>query len=305
MAKIGEVFNKAKREFDGIDDINKYTSEKATDIIKKLGGHGISESKVMVDNVICMTNCSGGTGVSTITSNLAYVLSRAEMGELSVLVIDLNIITPIQQVYFDEERGNDKGDRKDLVDFLMGQSSIGEATVTNGAISLMYAINRNIADEINCEEDIALENFKTLINKVRTLYDVVLIDCPMRISHALCNTAMYMADKIYTVWDEGLSSIIGTDRVMRQLGFTGIDAYNKMMVIMNKRTDIKYGKYPFERLKLKVVGELPFSTDVISSTLDATIYCRGGKARNKNGKQFEDKIIKLAESILVVGGKTE
>ena len=305
MGKIGEKLSKAKKNFSEIDNINQYTSEKATEIIKSLGGHGIKDSRIMADNIICFTNCSGGTGVSTLVSNLAYVLTQPDLGELNVLVIDLSIMTPIQQVFFDEDRDKEESEtRSDLVDYLMGQSSIGDATISKGSISLMYAMNRSVADLINCEEDMALDNFTSLVNKASSLYDIVLIDCPMRVENALCNTAMYLADKIYTVWDEGLASIIGTDKLMRQLGFTGVDTYEKMAVVMNKRTDIKYSKYPFERLGIKLIAELPFSTDVISSTLDATVYCRGGKASNRNGRDFETNIIELAEKILVIGGKT-
>lgn len=291
---------------------NDIVSESATNILKELSGHGIKESKIMVDNMIVFTNCSGGTGASTVASNIAYVLGSQKF-KMSVLVLDLNIVCPIQHIYFDKQDNDDggivsaitgKNGIKDLVDFLTGQCTMGDATVTNGNISIMYSVNRTIADEINCEDDMAIANFKELLNKARDLYDVVIIDCPMTMSNALCNIAMYTADKIYTVWDEGISSILNTDRVMRQLGFTGVDSFAKMMVVMNKKTSVKYSKFPFEKLGLPLVETLPFSTDVIYSSLDASIYCASGKARNKNGGEFERSIISLARKIILIGGKT-
>lgn len=291
---------------------NDIVSENATNILKELSGHGIKESKIMVDNMIVFTNCSGGTGASTVASNIAYVLGSQKF-KMSVLVVDLNIVCPIQHIYFDKSETEDggivsaitgKSGTKDLVDFLTGQCNMGDATITDGNISIMYSVNRTIADEINCEDDMAIANFKELLNKARDLYDVVIIDCPMRISNALCNIALYSADKIYTVWDEGISSILNTDRVMRQLGFTGVDSFAKMMVVMNKKTSVKYSKFPFDKLGIPLVETLPFSTDVIYSSLDASVYCASGKARNKNGGEFERSILALAKKIVLIGGKT-
>lgn len=281
---------------------NDIVAEGTTGILKELGGYGINESKIMPDNIVVFTNCSGGTGASTIASNIAHVLASSQFG-MTVLVIDLNIVCPIQHIYFDKQE--DRKDIKDIVDYLTGQCTIGEATITKGNISIMYAINKSVADEINCEDNMAVENFKDLLNKVRDLYDIVIIDCPMRITNALCNIAMYMADKIYTVWDEGISSVLNTDRVMRQLGFTGIDSFAKMFVIMNKKTSVKYSKFPFEKLKLPLIETLPFSTDVVYSSLDASVYCASGKARNKNGGEFERGILSLARKIVLIGGKTD
>lgn len=283
------------RRFDEI------VTQGTTNVLKELGGYGVKESKVMVDNIIAFTNCSGGTGASTIASNIAYVLGSS-LFNMNVLVIDLNIVCPIQNVYFAKD---DEKQENDIVDYLTGQCKIGDATVTHSNVSIMYAINRSVADSINCEEDIALQNFEDLLHKVRDLYDVVIIDCPMQITNGLCNIAMYAADKIYTVWDEGLSSVINTDRVMRQLGFTGIDSFAKMFVIMNKKTSVKYSKFPFEKLKLPLLETLPFSTDVIYSSLDASVYCASGKARNKNGGEFENHIMSLARKIVLLGGKTD
>lgn len=281
---------------------NDIVAEGTTSILKELGGYGIKESKLMVDNIIVFTNCSGGTGASTVASNIAYVLGSQQFG-MSVLMIDLNIVCPIQHIYFDKEDPSKKTEY-DLVDYLTGQCQMGEATITSGNVSIMYSVNRSIADSINCEESMALDNFKLLLEKSRDLYDIVIIDCPMQVANGLCNIAMYTADKLYTVWDEGISSVLNTDRIMRQLGFTGIDSFAKMIVIMNKKTSVKYSKFPFEKLKLPLIETLPFSTDVVYSSLDASVYCESGKARNKNGGEFERGIMALARKIVLIGGKT-
>lgn len=287
------------------ENFSQVAANKTKDIIKTIGGYGIKRSSIMPDNIVLVTGSSGGTGVSTIVSNLAYILSSMLKDTLDILIIDLNILCPMHQIFFGSSDWDKLPGDKDLVAYLFGQASIGEATRTNGNVSVMYAENRTIADLINCEEKIAIENLRALIDKSRDLYDVVLIDCPMRVDSALCNTAMFLADSMYCVWDEGLGSIVNTDRLRRQLGFTGIDSYSKMYVIMNKKTSVKYSSFPFEKLDIELIETLPFSTDVIYSNIDGDVYCRGGKARNKNGAYFERAMVALADKILMIGGRTE
>lgn len=51
----------------------------------------------VIDNVIVFTGASGGTGASTLLANTAYLASTKG---LRVLVVDLNVMYPVQHVYF-------------------------------------------------------------------------------------------------------------------------------------------------------------------------------------------------------------
>ena len=292
--------------FDGIfkkdvdneyENIGKVTSDKAVDFIKTLSGGEVKYKKKVIDNVIVFTGASGGTGVSTIMSNVAY--AAAEKG-LRVLVMDLNIMYPVQHIYFGDNK--QELEKPDLVGYLLGRNSLGEAIDTKGNISLVYGHNRTLLDWLNIEADSAVANFNEAIHKLRALFDVILIDCPMKIEHTICNTIFYSCDAIYLVWDEGISSLSNTEKIRRNMATSGIDAYTKMRVILNKRTNIQYNKYPFQKLNINLVQILPFDPDIIYSSLRSEVFCDKGASKSQNANVFYNSIMELTDTVLKNGG---
>lgn len=290
------IFSKKSSE-DKQESFGKMSSDKAKEILKTLSGGEVKYTKKVVDNVIAVTNASGGTGASTILANAAFL---AATKNLRVLVIDLNIMYPTQHIYF----GDDKTDleKADLVSYLIGKNTLGESIQNKGQVALMYAHNRSLMDCINCETDIAVSNLSSAIQKLRQLFDVIFIDVPLKIENTLCNTAFYMSDAVYLVWDEGISSISNTEKIRRNMALSGIDVYTKMRVILNKRTNIHYNNYPFQKLNIELVQILPFEPDVIYSSLRSEVFCDKGASSSKNADIFYSSMVELTDKILENGG---
>ena len=277
------------------ENINKLALQTASDIIKQLSGAEMEKTKKVIDNLIVVTNSSGGAGASTVVSNVAWM---ADKKGFKVLVIDLNIMYPIQHSYFGVQQVLEK---PDLVSYLLGRNELGLSLETIGNISLLYANNRNLADSINCKEDAAVTNLEIALDKARQLYDLVIVDAPMEVDDILSNTAFYLADSIYLVWDEGISSIANTERIRRNMAVSGIDAYSKMRVVLNKRTNIHYSN-PFDRLNIELVQVLPFDTAIIEGSLRSIIFCDKGASSSTNANDFYTGIESLTDKILEYGG---
>lgn len=280
-----------------VENLGKVTSDKAVDIIKKLSGADGKSKGNLVDNYIVITNASGGTGASTIACNVAY---KAACQGLKVLVIDLNILCPIQHTYLGIKQS--VTEKSDLVSYILGKSILADSLDSSHVYSLMYANNRNIADLINCNAEASILTFNDMINKLRRLYDLIIVDCPMNIDNMLCNNVLYNCDAMYVVWDEGLASIANTDRLRRNMSYCGIDSYTKMRVILNKRTYLHYNMYPFKKLNLELVEVLPFDVSVIESSVKAQIFCEKASSNSKNAAIFENSIGSLTDKILKIGG---
>ena len=296
------ILDKLKGKINNISstggNVNMVTAvgETAADIIKRLSGGEVRHERKLIENVVLFTGAAGGTGASTVASNVAYMASKRGM---RVLVIDLNIMLPVQHSYFDIKQEIEK---KDLVTFLSGYSSLGESIVTKGNISVLVSNNRNLMDHVNMESDSALANFNSGLDRVRQLYDIVIIDSPLKIENALVNTAMYSCDKIYMVWDEGISSIANAERIRRNMAFTGIEAYSKVKAILNKRTNIHYSGYHFEKLGIELLGILPFDPQIIDSSLRAQVFCDKAESKEYNSTRFYSGISDITEKILDIGG---
>lgn len=275
------------------------TSDKAVDVIKQLSGKSNNIGKKIIDNVIVFSNTAGGAGASTIANNFAY--KAVEKG-LSVLMIDLNIMCPVQHTYLGIDQTLEKDD---LVSFLIGGISLNQCIDTSQKVHLLFANNRTLTDEINCETKASIDNLNMMIGTLRNYYDVVVVDCPMRIDSLLYNTMLYNADAMYIVWDEGIGSIINTEKIRRNMALSGIDSYTKMRIILNKRTSVHFSDYSLKKLNLELVGVLPFSIDIIDNSLRGRIFCDKGVASGKNGAEFARKMEVISNKILKIGGYVE
>lgn len=277
----------------------KATSDKATEVIKELSGKSYGTSRKMVDNLVVFTNAAGGTGASTLATNVAY---EAFSKGLKVLLVDLNIMCPVQHSYLNIVQSIKK---PDLVSYLLGEDSLSNAIDTSNAINLLFANNRTLNDAINCCDSTAIENFKEMLSRVRQYYDLILVDCPMRIDDMLINTMLYECDALYMVWDEGISSLINTEKLRKNMALSGIEAFTKTRVILNKRTKVHFSPVALERLNLELVEVLPFDTDIIDNSLRGRIFCEKGSTVSKNAIEFAVKVRKLTDKVLKIGGYIE
>lgn len=295
--KIRQI-ERSEMETDNVN-LAKATSDKAVDVIKELSGKSTASGKKLVDNLVVFSGASGGTGATTLATNVAY---EAVQNSLKVLLIDLNIMCPVQHTYLGIRQEMEK---PDLVSYLLGKNALSDSIDTSNTINLLYANNRTLSDEINCSNKIAIENFNNLLEKVRQYYDLVIVDCPMRVDVLLQNVMLYNADAIYIVWDEGISSIINTEKLRRNMALSGIDSFTKMRVILNKRTSVHFSDYPIKKLNLELVEVLPFTIDVIDNSLRGKIFCEAGSSTSKNSGEFARKVMSLTDKILKIGGYVE
>jgi len=299
---MGFLNKKARQieESEKIANLGKLSSETAVDIIKKLSGEGTATRSKIADNYVVFTSAAGGTGVSTVVNNVAYNIASKGY---KVIVIDLNIRFPMQHIFLNIKQS--VSEKPDLVSFLLGDTTLGESIDTSRAYALLYANNRSTNHSIKCDDDTAVENFNNMISKLRRLFDIILIDCPMDEEKMLYNNVLYNCDTIYTVWDEGIGSIAHTDKMRSILAFCGIDSYTKLRAIMNKRTNIHYNSFPFKKLNIELVDTLPFDTAIIESSNKAETFCEKGSSNSKNAALFEQGISRVADKILRIGGLIE
>lgn len=304
------IFSKAKNKV--IEDINKRVergeSEDTTNSVSELLDTGMKETfrvlsgsttkkKLRIpDNIVAFIGAAGGVGTSTIVANTALQLVR---GGYSVLVMDCNLEYPVQHSYLGYRQTDIK---KDLCSFLYGECTMGEAIQNKKEVHLLCARNRTLMDFINLDNADRAKELEVAIQRLRDLYDVILLDVPNQLASELINIVMYKADKIHIVWDENIACIGNTERLKTNLTISGIETENKMDVIFNQRSSIPYTKYPLDKLELEVIATLPFDSSVRECALRGGIYLRDGFTSNRNAKVFTDNIKAIAYKVLVQGG---
>ena len=277
-------------------NINKVLDDASNKIIKDFSGKDNLRKVRVMDNMVVFMGVAGGTGTSTVAANVAYEVSKRG---LNVLLVDLNMMYPIQHSLFGVKQELEK---KDLLTFILGKNSIGESIENLGNISLLYPNNRYLMDYINCDTSACSRTLIEGIKGVRHLFDLIIFDCPMALEHDVINSVLYNSDMIYTVWDEGISCVANIDRLKKNMQVTGVETQSKLKVVFNKKTSVYYTKYIFEQLGLTVLETLPFDPAVIECNLRGELFCEKGASLTKTATQFVNGISLLADKVLEIGG---
>lgn len=274
-------------------DLGKATKHVADKIVRELSGKGNgTKGKKLVNNTVVFMSASGGAGASTVVANTAVIAK--ELG-MSVVVLDLDILYPSQHIYFGIKQ---KISSPDLVSLLNGKNNLGESLEYKHKVGVLYPNNRNITDLINCESKMVSENLEATIERLSSLFDLVLIDCPLNIERETVNIALYKSDNVYLVMDDGVQSLINISRIRNNFEATGIHT-SKVMYVMNKRTSLYYNKSNLSKLNIALQAVLPFDIAVIECGLRGEMYIKSGMSTSKASmalffgyKQFVDTVLK-------------
>jgi len=293
-----EDINSSQRNQDSILNnlnISDKISDTASKIIKQLSGKEHRGKKKVIDNIIAFVGATGGTGTSTIVANVAQTIVDKN---LSVLIIDSNICYPAQHTFF---RIKQEINKKDFVSFLTGKNTVGESIEYRGELGILTSNNRNLMDYINCDTKIVSKNMDECIDRMSSLFDVVLIDCSNHLEHDLISTLLYKSNSIYCVWDEGIGCIANFEKLRGNMRVLGIDP-TKMRVVLNKKTNIYYRESVFKSLNAELIEVLPFDTAIIESGLRAEVFVKKGASTSKTAKEYVKGITRLSSKILQLGG---
>lgn len=277
--------------------ISSQVSGIAQNLITELSGKNQIFSKKVIDNIFAFVGLAGGVGTSTIVANVAKSLSRKGF---SVVIVDLNICSPIQHIYYKIEQ---KAKKPDLVSLLSGENKLGESLELKDGVSVLYANNRILFDKVVMDSPGTSANFSSVIEQLSSLYDVVLLDVPSHgeLSFEITNMALFKSDVIIAVMDENIGCIGSYNRLERNLSYVGISTQN-IHVIMNKRTNITYPTSVFKQLDIELDVLLPYELSIVESGLRGNIYIDKGASSSVTATQFLEAIDELRDVILRLGG---
>ena len=277
-------------------DIQETAKKVSKEIILELSGRGNVAVKPIINNLVAFMSSSSGAGASTLVANVARLIEKKG---LSVAVVDLNIMFPSQHLYYKIPQ---ELDRSDLCSLLLGKTDLGESIYYSGNTAVILANNRGTMDYINLDEERYCETIDNALSNLSYQFDMVLVDCPLEITNAIVNTALFKVDNIYMVMDDGVQSIVNLTKIRNALDTFGI-GWGKVRFVMNKRTSNFYNESNLDTAGVKLIEIVPFDLGIITSGLRCELYVEKGIGVSKTSKYVERALDSLAEKILEIGGK--
>jgi len=275
-------------------DLQADIKKSAESVIRTISGVDNRTTKKVLNNVISFMSSAGGAGASTLVATVAEKMKKRGY---KVIIIDLNIMYPSQQIYL----GIEPKAKSDLLSYLTGRNNLGASIIEKNGISLMIGLNQTIAEYIISDNRESSKMMEEAINRLSRLYDVVLIDAPNQIDYDIVNTALYKSDSIYMIMDDGVQSLLNIPKIINNFELTGIHT-KKIKYVMNKRTSFHYVQSNLDQFNIELCSVIPFETGVLESGLRGELFTVHGVSTGKTSQDYVKAIEAFTDTVLEAGG---
>jgi MinD-like ATPase involved in chromosome partitioning or flagellar assembly len=190
-------------------------------------------------------NLQGGTGKTTVSINLAYLLSE----KTKTIYVDCDLYAGTSGILFGYEN-----DPHNLNSYLSGNSSLDEVIHTYSNLSIIPS--DVTPDAFNADMD--FERFAELVNILDETYDIIIFDLPPNITEGnLLFSAVEekIINKMIIIGEDSIPGIVNTLKTRELLTAIGIGSTG---TIINKYRGI----VDFEDILDDVIAVLPYDKKV-------------------------------------------
>ncbi len=203
--------------------------------------------------MIMLVSGKGGSGTTTMTTNLAVVLANSGA---KVLVCDMNIGLRNDDIYL----GMENRVLFDLGDYISNVCDLEKAIIEDDSCEGLYLLP---CPQCKSVAGLSSHRLSILFSELKASYDYVLVDCPVTIGRFLEYIAAD-ADSALLVTTLDYVSVRNTDAVNRRLDEIGLD---KRYFVINKVTEEGLKREPelewiSQTMDIPLAGILSFDEDI-------------------------------------------
>ncbi|MCX6054985.1 MAG: response regulator [Chloroflexi bacterium] len=216
---------------------------------------------VRLGKVICVYSPKGGTGCTTIASNLAVALKTQDN---KVAIIDANLLFGNAAVFFNEHGKNSVLDLVDRVNDLDSEI-VEDVMVENKLTGLHIMASPKDPELVDSHKGEAIAK---VINFMRQLYSYIVIDTTPYLTE-IVQTCLDVADLTILITTQDIPSIKNANQFLSLADASGISR-DKILFVMN-RYDKRIAISPErvgESLKQPLVAAIPFEERIVTSAMN-------------------------------------
>jgi len=244
--------------------------------------HSTSKTKIVV-----VTSGKGGVGKSTLTSNIAYLLSKENK---KVLVLDADIGLSNLQVMFNLKP------KKTFFDYLEGECELDDVLLKTSYHNITLVAGKSGFEYSNINNSM---HFSRLVDDIRSLnrYDIVLIDTGAGLNE-LVQEFIDLTDDILAITTTDPSALTDVYALMKMVSLKK----NKLMLCFNFTSKYEIGATITKSLKsLAVKNKLneKFMVQYMGNISQMNSISTTGRLRKLFVKELKQDIASIELSLVV------
>ncbi|GGG02859.1 ATPase [Paenibacillus aceti] len=241
---------------------------------KEYMGSEFQESK-LIYSVIGFIPACDMVDNALVISNLGYLL--AQKG-LNTCVLDLKVFNPNLYHYLDA-KPNKKGGglirvlKSDKVDF--------REEIQATKYEKLYLLSPSPHDLIEEYLDFEFDHLEHVINTLKSMFDIVLVDIPNNPPLEFCLGAMKFSHIGFFISTERIEATSNMVRLLDFASSVGISTAKFTSVILMNIQDINYDHKAINEFGLKIVAALPYVKAAYAYSLEGKLYVRDNPLINR------------------------
>jgi septum formation inhibitor-activating ATPase MinD len=245
------------------------------------------ETNKIIDNVIAFIPSGDSTDSSILIANLAAAIAKRSW---NVCIIDFKVFYPNIYKLLDCEavpkgKGLIKLLRSDKIDF---REEISDTKYKN-----LYILSPSPMDLIEEYFDFQFEDIDRLINTIKEMFDLVLIDVPNIPPLEFCVGAIKQCNVGFCVWSERIDCPQNTQRFLSYIASMGISSSKIANVILNNVQGFEYDKQIITEMGMKYIGEVPYVPSMINYSLEGRVYSVDSLVLDKRYVRSIERLVDL------------
>lgn len=245
------------------------------------------ETNKIIDNVIAFLPSGESTDSSILIANLAASIAKKGW---NVCVIDFKVFYPNIYKLLDCE-AMPKG--KGLIKLLRSDKVDYREEILDTKYKNLFLLSPSPMDLIEEYFDFQFEDIDRLIDAVREMFDLVLIDVPNIPPLEFCVGAIKQCNVGFCVWSERIECPQNTQRFLSYIGSLGVSSAKIANVILNNTHGFEYDKQIITEMGMKYIGEFPYVPSVINYSLEGRVYSVDSLVIDKRYKRSMERLVDL------------
>lgn len=254
---------------------------------RDLIGAELNESK-LIYNVIGFVPLTDSVDNSTLISNLAYLV--AEQG-MNTCVVDFKVFFPNLYLRYGLsplKKGQGllkvlKSDKTDLREHIKKTDHEG-----------LYLLSPSPQDLMEEYFDFDLEDIEKLINELKSIFDIVLIDIPNNPPLEFCVGAIKNIHVGFVTCNERIETLTNVIKFFDYLQSIGVSTAKLSNIIFADTLNLEYDYKALEEHGMKIVGVIPQVKNVYKYALDNQLYIKEAQGFNK---YYHRELTRLAQQL--------